>query len=190
MVAVGGPVLLDMTRPGLTVNFAVLVPVPPAVVTATGPVDAVAGTVAVILVSEFTVNMPAAPPNVTLLAPVNPDPVTVTLAPMVPEDGVNEETTGPAASAGGAVATSAPRVTARAASAVERRRARTRRPGHDVPPRADLPGMLMCAPSRRTLSVCRCSGDVAGDSGYRGLLLGGIAIGRGVGLHALLALAG
>jgi hypothetical protein len=73
--------------------------------------------VAVILVSEFTVNAPAAPPNFTAVAPVNPDPVTVTLAPMVPEVGLNEETTGAAASAGDADATTIPKVTAKAPNA-------------------------------------------------------------------------
>jgi len=134
-VAVGGPVLRDRTSPGVTVNLALLVPVPPGVATATGPVEAVAGTVAVILVSEVTVNVLAAPPNVTAVAPVNPDPVTVTLAPTVPEAGLNEETTGAAASAGDAEAITVPAVTARAASAANRRRIRIGTSREDLPAR-------------------------------------------------------
>ena len=62
----------------VTVNEAVLVPVPAGVVTATGPVVAPAGTVAVIWVSEVTVNVAVVPLNFTAVAPVKPLPVMVT----------------------------------------------------------------------------------------------------------------
>ena len=69
----------------MTVNDAVLVPVPAAVVTATGPVVAPAGTVAVIWVPEVTVNDAAAVPlNFTAVAPVNPVPVMLTDVPAAP----------------------------------------------------------------------------------------------------------
>ena len=61
-----------------TVNEAVLVPVPAGVVTATGPVVAPVGTVAVIWVSEVTVNVAVVPLNFTAVAPVKPLPVMVT----------------------------------------------------------------------------------------------------------------
>ena len=48
-------------RGPVTVNDAVLVAVPAGVVTATGPVVAAAGTVAVIWVSELTVNVAVVP---------------------------------------------------------------------------------------------------------------------------------
>jgi hypothetical protein len=79
----------------VTVNDAVLVPVPAGVVTAIGPVLAPAGTVAVTWVSELTVNVADMPLNFTAVAPVKPLPVTVTDVPAEPEVGVNEETTGP-----------------------------------------------------------------------------------------------
>ena len=78
----------------VTVNEAVLVPVPAGVVTATGPVVAPAGTVAVIWVSEVTVNVAVVPLNFTAVAPVKPLPVMVTEVPDGPEVGVNEETAG------------------------------------------------------------------------------------------------
>lgn len=49
-----------------------------------------AGTVAVIFEAESTVNTDGAPPNFTVPAPVNPEPWTVTLVPIVPEVGLNE----------------------------------------------------------------------------------------------------
>ncbi len=52
---------------------------------------------AVISDAEATVNSLAAVPNVTLVAPANPDPLIVTSAPIVPEAGLNELTTGAAA---------------------------------------------------------------------------------------------
>jgi hypothetical protein len=72
-----------------TVKLAVLVPVPLAVVTATLPVTAPAGTIAVICVAEFTVKLLAArPPKVTFVAPVKLVPVIVTVVPTVPLVGV------------------------------------------------------------------------------------------------------
>ena len=76
-VPAGCPPAADMTMPGVTVNLAVLAAVPPGAVTETRPVDADVGTVAVILVFEFTVNWldAAGLPKVTAVAPVNPEPV-------------------------------------------------------------------------------------------------------------------
>jgi hypothetical protein len=121
---VGGPVPRDRDRPGVTVNLAELLPVPPGAVTVIGPVEAAAGTSAVILVSEFTVNVPAAPLNFTAVAPVSPEPLTVTVVPIVPEAGLNEETTGAAAAAGDAEPIRVPMVMARALNADARRRVR------------------------------------------------------------------
>ena len=77
-------------------NEDVLVPVPLGPVTAIGPVLAPDGTVAVICVSEFTVNVAVVPLNVTPVAPVKPLPVIVTEVPACPEVGENDETVGPA----------------------------------------------------------------------------------------------
>jgi hypothetical protein len=96
-VVVGGPLTADSAMPGVTVNVFVVDAVPPGPVTATGPVEAPAGTVAVILDAESTVNSLAAVLNVTPVAPANPEPVIVTSAPIVPEAGLNELTTGTAA---------------------------------------------------------------------------------------------
>lgn len=82
-----------------------------------GPVDAKAGTTAVILVSDATANVLLAPLNATAVAPVNPEPLTVTLLPMVPLAGLKEEIAGPAARAGGAVTITIPTTIARAPSA-------------------------------------------------------------------------
>src|SRR5450755_417218 len=61
-----------------TVNIPLLVALPPDVVMPIFPVLAPVGTVAVNWVPEFTVKAACTPPNVTLVAPVNPDPVIVT----------------------------------------------------------------------------------------------------------------
>jgi hypothetical protein len=54
----------------VTVNFVVLVPVPPAVVTTMGPVTAPVGTIASTWVSLITSRLvEATAPNVTLVAP-------------------------------------------------------------------------------------------------------------------------
>jgi hypothetical protein len=77
-----------------TVNVPLL-PVPPIVVTAIGPVWAPVGTLAVIFVAEFTVNVVAlTPPNVTFDAPVKPVPTIVTGVPTEPDVGLNEITAG------------------------------------------------------------------------------------------------
>jgi hypothetical protein len=91
------------------------------VVTAIGPVDAEAGTVAVIVVSEFTAKVLVTPLNVTAVAPVNPEPLMVTLVPMVPTAGLKEEMAGAVARAGAAVAIIIPTTIARAPRAEERR---------------------------------------------------------------------
>src|SRR5438874_1418434 len=62
----------------VTVNDAGLAPIPDGVVTEIGPVVAPGGTVAVIWLSEFTVNPAAAPLNVTEVAPVKALPLIVT----------------------------------------------------------------------------------------------------------------
>ena len=64
---------------------------PLGVVTETGPVLAPAGTVAVICVSESTLNVVAATPlNFTAVAPVNPVPTIFTEAPTAPDDGASD----------------------------------------------------------------------------------------------------
>jgi hypothetical protein len=79
----------------VTVKAVVLVPVPPLVVTAIGPVVAPPGTVALIAVSEATENVAAVVPlKVTLLAPVKPEPTIDTLVPTAPLVGVNDEIVG------------------------------------------------------------------------------------------------
>ena len=55
--------------PGLTLKFELLVAVPPAFTTETGPVVAPAGTVALIHCRDTTVNAAAVPLNFTLVAP-------------------------------------------------------------------------------------------------------------------------
>ena len=79
---------------GATVKLVALVAVPPGVVTAIGPVVALAGTVAVICVLESTWKVAAVPLNLTQLAPVNPVPVSVTPAPAAPLPGVTLTTLG------------------------------------------------------------------------------------------------
>ena len=71
-----------------------LEPVPPGVVTEMGPDEAPVGTVTVIEVSDRTENMAPVPLNPTTVAPVNLVPVNVTVAPMMPEAGVKDVTTG------------------------------------------------------------------------------------------------
>lgn len=79
---------------GATVKFAELVPVPPGVVTLMGPVMALAGTVAVILVAKFTLKAADMPLNLTDVAPVKVVPVIVTLVPTAPPVGVKLVTSG------------------------------------------------------------------------------------------------
>jgi len=84
----------------VTLNDAALVAFPAGVVTKIGPVVAPAGTVAVIWLSEFTVNAAAEPLNVTEVAPLKALPAIVTAVPGQPELGVNQETVGGDAGAG------------------------------------------------------------------------------------------
>src|SRR5207247_1159959 len=71
-----------------TVNTLALVAVPPGVVTPSAPVVAVAGTVAVIAVAEFTAKLPLTPLNVTAVVPVKLVPLIGTLVPAGPFAGV------------------------------------------------------------------------------------------------------
>ena len=71
----------------VTVKVGVTAGFPPNVVTETGPVVALDGTLAVICVSESTVNEALTPSKVTLVAPVNPEPVIVTAVPAGPDVG-------------------------------------------------------------------------------------------------------
>jgi hypothetical protein len=81
----------DVIVGGGTVKLVRLDPVPPGAVTLIGPVVAVAGTVAVICVAEFTVNVVAATLlNVTAVAPVKFVPVITTDVPASPDVGVND----------------------------------------------------------------------------------------------------
>ena len=74
----------------------VLVPVPVGPVTAILPVEAPAGTVAVIWFGELTMKEAASPSKVTAVAPVNPVPVITTLEPGSPLAGENDVTLGAA----------------------------------------------------------------------------------------------
>ena len=86
-----------MARGKITVKSPLLVPVPPAVVTATLLVVAPAGTVAVICVAELTEKLVAAvPPKRTAVAPLKLVPVIVTEAPTGPDAGVKSVTVGAA----------------------------------------------------------------------------------------------
>ena len=78
----------------MTVNGDELVPVPLAVVTLTGPELAPDGTEVFREVSDTTLNAADTPLNRTPLAPVNPDPATVTATPAGPLPGENELTRG------------------------------------------------------------------------------------------------
>jgi hypothetical protein len=85
----------------VTVNLSVLVASPSGVTTLIRPVVAPAGTVAVILVSESTVNAAGVPANFTFVAPVKPEPLIVTDVPTGPLVGENDEIVGTAARADG-----------------------------------------------------------------------------------------
>src|SRR5213595_831347 len=78
----------------VTVKLVELVAVPPGVVTLIAPVVAPLGTAVVICVSVATVKVAAVPLNVTLLAPVKPEPLIVTLVPTGPLVGAKELITG------------------------------------------------------------------------------------------------
>jgi hypothetical protein len=71
-----------------TVKLPALVPVPPAVVTESGPLVAAAGTAVWIDVPEVTVKVAALPLNATAVTPVKFVPLIVTLAPTSPLAGV------------------------------------------------------------------------------------------------------
>ena len=73
---------------GATVKFAALVAVPAGVVTVIGPDVAPAGTVAVILIGELTVNTAEVPLKLTAVAPVRFAPLMTTLVPTAPLAGV------------------------------------------------------------------------------------------------------
>jgi hypothetical protein len=79
-----------MLGAAVTLKLVELVAVPPGVVTLIGPLVAALGTVAVIWVSEFTVNCAAVPLKATFVAPVNPEPLIVTEVPTGPLVGENE----------------------------------------------------------------------------------------------------
>jgi hypothetical protein len=80
---------------GIIVNEPALVPVPPGVVMAIGPVVAAAGTVAVTCVAESTVyTVVPTPLKLTAVAPVRFVPVMTTVVPAPPLVGVNEVTVG------------------------------------------------------------------------------------------------
>jgi hypothetical protein len=79
---------------GLVIVNAGVLAIPPGVVTPMGPVVAPVGAVAVIWVSELTVNFAAVPLNLTAVVPMNPDPVIVTTVPTGPADGVSPEIAG------------------------------------------------------------------------------------------------
>src|SRR5712691_810963 len=77
-----------------TVKLLALLAVPPGVVTLIGPVVAPAGTVAVMVVAEFTVKLALVPLNSTTVAPVKLVPLMVTLVPTGPLVGVKLEIVG------------------------------------------------------------------------------------------------
>src|SRR5207247_4858937 len=77
-----------------TVKLPALLAVPSAVVTLIGPVVEPVGTVAVIVVAEFTVKLALAPLNSTALALVKLVPLIVTLVPTGPLPGVKLEMVG------------------------------------------------------------------------------------------------
>ena len=85
---------LNEERAGITPKLVELVLLPSGVVTVTGPVSAPDGTVAVIVVSDTTVNAAARLLKVTEVAPVKALPLIVTEDPTVAEDGETPETAG------------------------------------------------------------------------------------------------
>jgi hypothetical protein len=76
--------------PGSTVKLPAEPTVPPRAVTVIGPEVAFAGTLAAILVVDFTVNFDVTPLNFTALTPVKPDPEIVTVAPTAADFGEND----------------------------------------------------------------------------------------------------
>ncbi len=78
----------------VTVKLAVLVAMPPGVVTVTAPEGAPAGTVAVIWVSVPAAKVADTPPKVTAVVPVKPVPVSVTAVPTGPTRGLKPVSVG------------------------------------------------------------------------------------------------
>lgn len=89
-------VIFGAATTAVTVKLDALDALPADVVTEIGPLVAPDGTVAVICVSELTVNVDAEPLNVTDDAPVKPVPVIVTDVPGEPLDGEKPLTVGAA----------------------------------------------------------------------------------------------
>src|SRR5712691_13134574 len=83
----------------VTVKLLELLAVPPGVVTLIAPLVAPLGTVAVICVSELTVQEAAAPLKATAVAPVTCEPLIVTAVPTGPLAGLNELIVGAALTA-------------------------------------------------------------------------------------------
>src|SRR5438874_1536629 len=78
---------LPLPPPPVTVKLLELVTTPPPAVTEIVPEVAPVGTVAVILMSEFTVNDALVPLKVTVEAVLKPEPLIVTLLPTAPLPG-------------------------------------------------------------------------------------------------------
>jgi hypothetical protein len=86
-----GPLLgvkLEIVGGLITVKLLALLAVPAEVMTLIGPLVAPAGTVAVIVLAEFTVKLALVPLNRTAVAPVKLVPLIVTLVPTGPLAGV------------------------------------------------------------------------------------------------------
>jgi hypothetical protein len=78
----------------MTVKLLALLAVPPAVATLIGPLEAPAGTVAVMAIAEFTAKLALVPLNSTAVAVVKFVPLIVTLVPTGPLVGVKLEMVG------------------------------------------------------------------------------------------------
>lgn len=89
--------------PAMTANEPVLEPVPAGVVTATRPLAAAKGTMAVSNESFVTAKAAFAPANVTAVASLNADPRIVTLTPGTPDAGLKLDTVGAASTVGSTV---------------------------------------------------------------------------------------
>jgi hypothetical protein len=85
---------LNEETAGITWKLVELVLLPYGVVTVRDPVSAPDGTVAVIFLSDTTVNVAARPLNVTEVAPVRALPLIVTEDPTLAGDGETPETAG------------------------------------------------------------------------------------------------
>jgi len=116
----GAKDVIDGGSDGTTVKLATLGVSAPAPSTVIVPDDAPTGTVVVAVKSVDGLTTAAVPPpplNEPAVAPVNPDPVSVTVVPTTPQTGVNDVTA--AADAGSAVK-STPTTPSTSASAVAR----------------------------------------------------------------------